>query len=93
MTSPTAPSLNIALLLKNNLPGSVRALDEEIKRLETLLDAKRKERTTLTQISIAAGIDLTAGAVVPTLGTIAADDEGRAPDPPPEKPEARQVAA
>lgn len=80
MTSPVRPSVNIMLMLRGNLPQSLREMDVQIKTAEARLEEMRRDRTTLAQIAIAAGID-TAPAPAPAV------------EPAPESTEPRQVAA
>lgn len=57
MTPPIRPSVNIPLMLRENLPQSLREMDVQIKATEARLEELRRDRTTLAQIAIAAGID------------------------------------
>lgn len=57
MTSPIRSQVNIALMLRDNLPAALRDLDGQIKQTEIQLEELRRNRTTLTQVAIAAGID------------------------------------
>lgn len=77
MSSPIRPSVNIPLMLRENLPQSLREMDVQIKATEARLEELRRDRTTLAQIAIAAGID-----VNPVTAETA-----------PESTEPRQVAA
>lgn len=82
MTSPIRPSVNIMLMLRGNLPQSLREMDVQIKTAEARLEEMRRDRTTLAQIAIAAGID-----------TVAAPAPAPAAEPAAENGEPRQVAA
>jgi hypothetical protein len=80
MSSPIRPSVNITLMLRDNLPQSLRELDTQIKMTESRLEELRRDRTTLAQIAIAAGID-----TAPVIEQV--------PEKTPESTEPRQVAA
>lgn len=80
MSSPIRPAINIALMLRENLPQAIRELDSQISQAETRIEELRRERTTLTQVAIAAGIHMVAAG---------APEETK----PAEDTEPRQVAA
>ena len=84
MSAPSRPQVNIALMLRDNLPAAVRELDTQIKATEQRLEDLRRERTTLTQVAIAAGIHMVAAS---------SPDETKPADAAPENTEPRQVAA
>ena len=63
MTAPVRSQVNIALMLRDNLPAALRELDAQIRQGEQTIEELRRNRTTLTQVAIAAGIDCTVPAV------------------------------
>ena len=84
MSSPLRSQVNIALMLRDNLPAALRDLDAQIKQTELQLEELRRNRTMLAQVAIAAAID--------TSPPVPVEAEKPA-EKPPENGEPRQVAA
>ena len=57
MSTTVRSQVNIALMLRDNLPAALRELDGQIRQAEQTIEELRRNRTTLTQVAIAAGID------------------------------------
>ena len=76
MSTTVRSQVNIPLMLRDNLPAALRELDGQIRQAEQSIEELRRNRTTLTQVAIAAGIDyLAAPDVPPTAEKIPQESE------------------
>lgn len=75
MSTTVRSQVNIALMLRENLPQSLRDLDAQIRLAEQNIEELRRNRTTLTQVAIAAGIDYLAPAEAPPATEKAPESE------------------